>query len=86
MRLFIKDYIDKLNKTDIIDFGLKNDIFLSEDEASTLMFYLKNNWEDILYGDPAPIIYKIKESFGCSKGEKIVNLFNFYKDKYRNYL
>ena len=86
MRFLIKDYIGKIEELDIIKFGLKNNIVISNNEASTLLFYLKNNWEDILYGNPSPIISEIRSKFGSIKGEEIIRLFYFYKDKYKNYL
>ena len=86
MRYFIKDYIDKINLSDIKYFGAKNDIILCDDEASILYFYLKNDWEEILYGDFSNVIHEIRERFDNSKGEKIINLFYYYKDKYKNYL
>lgn len=86
MRLFIKSYIDKISLSDIMNFGRENGIYLSDDETSILLYYLKNNWEDLLYGDPSPIISEVKEKIDASKSEKIVNLFNCYLDIYKNYL
>ena len=86
MRLFIKSYIDKISLSDIMNFGRENGIYLSDDETSILLYYLKNNWEDLLYGDPSPIISEVKEKIDSSKSEKIVNLFNCYLDIYKNYL
>ena len=86
MRFIIKDYLNKIDISDITYFGIKNGITLSNDEALILLSYLKNNWEDILYGDPSPIISEIKSYFGNTKGEEIIKLFYFYKNKYKNYL
>ena len=86
MRFIIKNYVDKITVQDILNFGIENDIFLSEDEGTFLNFYLKNNWEELVYGDPHPIIQKIENKFGKTKGEKISNLFFIYKEKYKDYL
>ncbi len=86
MRFFIKNYIDKISVQDILNFGLENDIILSKDEGELLHFYLKNNWEELLYGDSHPIIRKIENKFGKAKGEKIINLFFIYKERYKDYL
>lgn len=86
MRLLIRDYIQRISLSDIIDFGYKNDVILSDDEAVILLSYLKNNWEEIIYGDPAPIINEIKKEFDNNKWNKIVKLFYFYKNKYKYYL
>ena len=42
MRSIIKDYIYKIGVSDILNFGLKNNIVLSSDEASFLMYHLKS--------------------------------------------
>ena len=86
MKYVIKKYIDKIDIYDIIKFGCDNGILVDEDEASILMFYLKNNWEDLIYGNPTPIIKDIKLKIGEGKTKKIEKLFYIYKDKYSNYL
>lgn len=86
MRFFIKNYIDKITVQDILNFGIDNDIILSEDEGNFLQYYLKNNWEELIYGNPLPIIGKIENKFGKTKCESICNLFYLYKDKYKDYL
>lgn len=83
---FIKQFVNKITLSDIIKFGKSNNIDLSRDEACFLLSYLKNNWESILYGDSSPIINKIYDVFDKTKSEKIVSLFVFYKDRYKNYL
>lgn len=86
MRSIIKDYIYKIGVSDVINFGLKNNIILSNDEASFLLYHLKNNWEEILYGDSSPIIHKIESYFSKVKSDQILKLFYFYKNKYKSYL
>lgn len=86
MKYIIKRYIDKIDMCDIINFGFDNGVLVDENEASILMFYLKNNWEDLLYGNPIPIIEDIRLKIGDSKTRKIEKLFYIYKDKYGNYL
>lgn len=86
MRLFIENYINKISISDIKNFGIKNDVFLSDEDAQILNFYLKNNWEELLYGNPLPIIREIREKFDSYTSEKILSLFNFYYKKYKNYL
>lgn len=86
MRLIISDYIQKISLNDVIKFGNKNGVVLSNEEAKILFFYLKNNWEDLLYGDPTPIINEIKSELDINKLDKIVELFYFYRNKYGYYL
>lgn len=85
MKFIIKNYIDKINVSDIINFGKENGITVDNYEASILKMHLKNNWEELLYGDPIPIIKDIEDKLG-SKSKKIETLFYTYKDKYKNYL
>ena len=86
MRFFIKDYINKIGTADIIKFASFNNVELNQEEALVLDFYLKNNWEELLYGDPLPIIRNIEEKLGKSKALVITDLFYSYKEKYKNYL
>ena len=86
MRFIIKEYIEKIEIKDIFKFALDNNIDLNDNEAKILYFYLKNNWEDLLYGNPEPIILEIKNKIGEDKGNVICDLFYFYREKYKNYL
>lgn len=86
MRFIISDYVNKIGISDIVSFASLNGIRLSEDEAKILQFYLKNNWEDILYKDPLPIIQGLEQKIGKSKTDAIVSLFYYYKEKYKDYL
>lgn len=86
MHFIIKDYINKINIYDIISFAHLNNVTLNDDEANVLLFYLKNNWEDILYKDPLPIIQGLEQKIGKTKADIIVSLFYNYKEKYKDYL
>lgn len=85
MRFIIKKYIDKIDVHDIVNFGKENGVYVSLDEAETLYFYLKNNWEDLLYGDPVPIINDVKSKLG-NRAFEIEKLYYYYKEKYKSYL
>ena len=86
MRFIIKNYVDKICIEDILKFGFENDIYLENNEAEVLFFYLKNNWEDLIYNDPIPIINEIELKLGKNKTKKITDLFYLYKEKYKDYL
>lgn len=85
MKFFIKNYIDKIDVYDIVKFGENNGIYISLDEASVLYVYLKNNWEDLLYGDPVPIINDMKYKLG-DRAFEIEKIYYYYKEKYKSYL
>ena len=86
MRFIIKEYINKISTQDILNFGLENDVPLDERDAEVLHFYLKNNWEDLLYGSPLPIINKIEDKLGKTKSKIISDLFYINKEKYKDFL
>ncbi len=86
MKFIIKEYIDKITTQDILRFGLENGVSLEKEDADILYFYLKNNWEDLLYGSPLPIISKIEDKLGKTKCKIISDLFYMYKEKYKDYL
>lgn len=86
MNNIIKNYVLKIKCEDIIAFGCKNSIYVDKNEALIILKYLKNNWEELLYGNPLPIINKLEDEIGKTKCDKISNLLYFYKDKYKNYL
>lgn len=86
MKYIIKKYVDNLNINDIISFGYKNNIIIDKNEASIINYYLKNNLDVLLYGDPSSIITDLKNKLDKEKAKKIINLYYLYKEKYKDYL
>ena len=86
MKNIIKKYIDELTDNDIINFGYKNNIIIDKNEASILNYYLKNNLDVLLYGDPSSIISDLKNKLREEKAKKIIDLYYLYKEKYKDYL
>ena len=60
MRILIEQYINRLEKQDVVSFGEKNGIILNEKELDTVFNHIKNNWKTIIYGNPRPILDDIK--------------------------
>lgn len=82
----INKYIEKLTINDIYEFASKNDIMLKECEANIIYSYTKKYWEEVIFFDHNPILNKVKDSLEPTTYNKLNELINFYKDKYKNYL
>jgi len=80
----IKNYIKKISIEDIKDFSLKNNIFLSENELSTIYELIKN--ENIvnllLEGNEEKVFKQYENKFKKENLNKIKNLFYTYKNKF----
>ena len=85
-KLFIENYIKQINKSDILVFANKNNIQLSEKDVDILYHYLKNKWQDLLYGNSTKIFNELEKQFDSEKFLAIKNLYYFYFDKYQDFL
>ena len=86
MNKLIENYITKINKNDINNFALKNNITLTNKEIDILYLYLKKEWKNLLYGNKENTINKIKKSLNNETFEKCNKLFDFYLNKYQSFL
>ena len=82
----IKNYIKKLNTQDILNFSLKNNINLNENEVNIILDYIKNDYETIMYGNPEHIFNELKLKLNKDTYDKLIILYNEFKEKYKNYL
>ena len=85
-RLLIENYIKQINKTDIYNFAIKNNLQLTEKDVDILYHYLKNNWQEILYGNSRGVLSELETKFDADKFLKIKKLFDFYFEKYQDLL
>lgn len=81
MYKLIEHYINKLTKEDIIEFSIKNDIILNNDELIYLYKIIKEKYKLLLNGDTS-IFNEIKDNININAYNKIIELYN----KYKNYL
>ena len=81
MYRLIEHYINKLTKEDIIEFSIKNDIILNNDELIYLYKIIKEKYKILLNGDTS-IFNEIKDNININAYNKIIELYN----KYKNYL
>lgn len=82
----IKHYINIITINDVIMFGKQENIEVSIDEAKIVLQYLKEDWENIIYGSEIKVKAFLNNIFDEEKCEKIFKLFLAYKKRYRNYL
>lgn len=85
MNNIIKKYVSMITIKDISDFGIKNDIYLDNDEVSVLYDVIKNNYEVLLTDDKRVFKY-LEGKIRADNLNKIKTLFYGYKEKYQNYL
>lgn len=85
MKSLIKNYIDLLSIDKLKEFGIKNDIHLSDSELNYLLSLVKNNWEDILK-DENKYLEELKKNINEKDFIKIKELFLYYKERYKGYL
>lgn len=85
-RILIENYIKQIKKTDIYNFAIKNNIQLTEKDVDILYHYLKNNWQEILYGNSRGVLSELETKFDADKFLKIKELFDFYFEKYQDLL
>lgn len=69
---------------DVYNFAEKNNYKLNNDEANIIYNTIKNNWEEIIFGDHK----KILDNININKDlyEKLNTLINEYKTKYSELL
>lgn len=82
----IKNYINNLKIKDIKDFALKNDILINDNEADYLFNIVKNNYQELIYGNPNTIFKNIKDKINDDSYHKIIKLYFLYKNKYQHLL
>ena len=84
-RLLIENYVKQIKQSDIYNFALMNNIDLSEKDIDILYYYLKKNWEELLYGNKN-ILNDLKQEIDEKKFLKIKSLFEIYYNKYQDLL
>lgn len=85
MNNIIKKYISMLTIKDIADFGIKNDIYLDDNELKVLYGVIKNNYE-LLLSDDKRVFNYLENKIKTDNLNNIKTLFYEYKERYQNYL
>lgn len=85
MKSLIKNYLNKLTKEKLDKFARSKDIFLSDSELEYLLCIAHNNAEDMLKNDEK-YINLLKENLSINNYNKIIELYKYYKNRYKGYL
>ena len=85
MKSLIKNYLNKLTKEKLDKFARSKDIFLSDSELEYLLYIAHNNAEDMLKNDEK-YINLLKENLSINNYNKIIELYKYYKNRYKGYL
>ena len=80
-KLIIINYIKKLTKNDISNYCLKNNIPLSNEELDIIYYYIKNRYNEFLNGKDIEILNEIKFKIKSATYNKMLELYNIYKNK-----
>lgn len=86
MHRFIKNYINNLTINDIKIFANSNGANLSDEELTLIYKHVKNDWETIIFGNPNRIFDNLRENLTTKNYQIMMNLFNLYKERFKNYL
>lgn len=78
----VKEYIKKMNTNDVINFGLKNNVVISQTDANTLLIYAKKHYKTFMYGDPTDLIKELKMKLEPNTYKEAYRLYLINKNKY----
>ena len=82
-KIMIINYINKITKDDIVNFGIKEGINLSNREIDIIYDYLKNKYQDII-NNPDNVLIEIKDKLSIKVYQKLLELYNKYKYLLKN--
>lgn len=85
MKSLIKNYINLLTIEKLEEFGIKNDIHLSNDELKFLLNLVKEHYEDIMKDD-SKYLEELEKNINPNEFVKVKELYLYYKNRYKGYL
>ena len=80
-KLIIINYIKRLTKNDIMNYCYNNNIPLTDEELDVIYYYIKNRYNEFLEGKQTELLEEIKYKIKSATYNKIIELYNKYKDK-----
>lgn len=78
--------MNNLNKTQVNQFAIQNNVNLSEQELDFTYAFVKKNWEMILRNPTLLKLERYKNQFSEENYKKIEQLIQFYYQKYGHLL
>lgn len=82
----IEKNIKKLTINDIKSFANKENVSLSDSESKIIYDHIKNDYNELLYGEKDKIFNQLKKEINNSLYLKIVDLYDEYYNKYKKFL
>ena len=79
-KLIILKYMERLTKDDIVKYANKQDISIKDNELDLIYAYIKKYPERIL-NDTLDVIDEIKDDLSDEVYDKLLELYNKYKNK-----
>ena len=81
MEQLIKEYIENIDEYTINKYAKMNNINLTDQETKVIYMYLKNYWQVFYKGNPTELFKELKEQLQEENYQKILQLYNKYKEK-----
>ena len=78
LKEILASYIKKLSIEDIKSYCVKNNFSVSDKDLNTILYYIKNYWEDVYNGNTS-IFNEIKKKIEPDSYQIMINLYNNYK-------
>ena len=78
-KLLIYEYIKNIKRIDIYNYAFEEGIKLSKNEIDILYDYIKNRYIDIM-NNPKNVLIEIKDKLSINTYNKLLELYNKYKD------
>jgi len=82
----IERYIAKMQKEDVNNFAIKNNVSLSEEELNFTYEFVKKNWNTILSNPNLFHMERYKDKFTEENYHKIAKLIREYQNRYKSFL
>ena len=78
----INEYIKKMTINDIINYGLKENIKISDNDAYILLEYAKKHYKTFIHGDPTSLLKELKRKLEPNTYKEAYRLYIINKNKY----
>lgn len=78
----IEYYVSILTKEDIINYSKKESMILSSMEIDIIYEYIKKYWYIFYKGNPSVLFNELKNKLSNQTYNKIIELYNLYKNNY----
>lgn len=77
----ISEYIKKMTIQDVINYSIKKEIKLTDNEASIIYQYLKKYWEVFYKGNPTKLLEELSTKINPYTFAKIKEIYIEFKNK-----